>query len=1234
MKRESGIMEQPRRGIKIPGHVISSLMLVIIWLWATQCISAYEGHLPLNGAFERQTPSGTPLNWSLNTIPTGDDSRTLAKLSTVSYKGEMSLKITSTGNGTSMAIHESEIGFPVLRMLHLGTAEYHYKVLSSELAGKNLEFRLELLDGEGNLVHQVIHSPPAEHVGDGQWHRDTFNVDILQSRRAKFIRISFSVNGEGEIGPGSWLIDEVQVYDRPASILMEKATLQKGVFSPSQTIRVQLVVENQGGAFYYDLHSKMEVPEDLTVLGSPEKSINVVEPGVDYTINWSLSASQEGIYQVEINSWSPLNESLHDPMILVISSADFSHPVTRPPEARCTISESEIALENEHLRIVFPRTEGGMPLFAIQSWNGSWFTMGVATPIGHALNLPSAGLRELILLTPSQFKSGNETDGTWLTLSGSTKDSEGVNWDFDYYFHLNSSGTQVEMELRVVPSSNRTLLRLSGPRLLAGETSFGGRRNQGLFPGIEYLLPNERSSGTDFVDPPDNMRIVPHPLKITAPLMVIENEGNAVGMFWDPLQAWDGENSLPCAKYISPNWVNKQDNHLMSIFAPSIPRWVNENEDQAENPYDFDDPIILEMSIFARSNTSVIDTYQWWLEQHGTPEPPQKPRSWQETFDLCTTCYNDICWVSEDKAWKHTHLDDPKWIFWDPMVANALWHHSAYTDNATLRSQIRDQVNEALEARKWRNSDEDLALHIGGLERALNSKYGWVASLADSQNPDGSWPYTGKGSLGETGDTSSGWVASKARSLLKFGRITGDQEAIRTGFKALDYLDSELRPEGAQTWELQLHVPDILASSYILECYLEAYEISGKPKYLEKARYWALTGLPFVYMWNPTERPIMRYGSIPVFGATAYTHPWFGIIVQWNGLDYAYNLYRLSQYDDSLPWHRIAEGITVCGMQMQRYPGGPHDEMLGMYPDAFSAVLGTDPYYFDINPRFISLCAFALSGRDETTRTRIIEVDGRTVHFNTVGNLTQVGQEENGFHFKVQYPQGDVSYSLVSCISKPSKVTLNHQTLPPATELSKVEQGWRYLPEGVLLLKINHTREDLIDIQGSRAITHLRFSSNSTWEFPASNQGWGEPNMLEPLSVSEGKIQARSTGNDPFILGPSIRLRASHDCTARINMSISRGERAQLFWTRSDSKMYSESKSISFDIVADGNFHEYILDLGENQEWSGVIRGLRLDPTDSTGAEISIDSIRIPEPCLIPAILTLLSLLIRGCYRG
>ena len=60
--------------------------------------------------------------------------------------------------------------------------------------------------------------------------------------------------------------------------------------------------------------------------------------------------------------------------------------------------------------------------------------------------------------------------------------------------------------------------------------------------------------------------------------------------------------------------------------------------------------------------------------------------------------------------------------------------------------------------------------------------------------------------------------------------------------KSLKLLDKQTElyadtvPRGAQTWEVPLHTPDILASAHMVKAYTLGYIISGREEYLEQAR--------------------------------------------------------------------------------------------------------------------------------------------------------------------------------------------------------------------------------------------------------------------------------------------------------------------------------------------------------------------------------------------------------------
>ena len=289
---------------------------------------------------------------------------------------------------------------------------------------------------------------------------------------------------------------------------------------------------------------------------------------------------------------------------------------------------------------------------------------------------------------------------------------------------------------------------------------------------------------------------------------------------------------------------------------------------------------------------------------------------------------------------------------------------------------------------------------------------------------------------------------------------------------------------------------------------------------------------------------------------------------------------------------------------------------------------GDDAYYFDINPRFISLCVFGVMGLDETAQTEILDVSGQRIHVSGVGRIGNASFAKEALSFESAYVEGDTSYIIASGVSMPSGIRVGGRVLAEAGDLSKVGEGWTYRSEGMVVIKLIHSSSDLVQVVGTSPRPNQRFSSEPVWEFDGQDtQGWTMANMLGPEAVSNGTLRTDSTGADPYMHGPSMRVEASTDAVAELRMRVTAGSQAQVFWVSKESPGYSESKSMVFEIIPDGEFHTYPVPLGQSPEWSGIIRQLRLDPTNSGGAVIEIDYFRVTElstPILFGSILAAL----------
>jgi hypothetical protein len=348
-----------------------------------------------------------------------------------------------------------------------------------------------------------------------------------------------------------------------------------------------------------------------------------------------------------------------------------------------------------------------------------------------------------------------------------------------------------------------------------------------------------------------------------------------------------------------------------------------------------------------------------------------------------------------------------------------------------------------------------------------------VAGLRD----DGSFPFEPSSPrhrlFGKPGDTSSGATAGPLWAIWQDALATGEPRTIAAGLKGLEYLDKCMRPEGAQVWELDLHVPDVLAAAHAIRCYVAAYRITGRDLFREKAVLWAYRGLPFIYLWNPPDRPIMRYGSIPVFGATWYSGGWYGRIVQWNGLEYADALLDLSSIDKSCDWPRIVEGILISAIQQQRpiehdtyklKDAIPNCGHAGMYPDAYCPITGTDAYPWCLSGDRIASLTYRILGEDPSLHAEVVRAADtpQRVHINTVAQVKTSAFQRNELTFEVGYPKGNAHGMVIANCPPVASVAAEPRKLLPVDDLPASKEGFVYDAEAKLLfLKLDQTAPTL-----------------------------------------------------------------------------------------------------------------------------------------------------------------------------
>jgi hypothetical protein len=270
----------------------------------------------------------------------------------------------------------------------------------------------------------------------------------------------------------------------------------------------------------------------------------------------------------------------------------------------------------------------------------------------------------------------------------------------------------------------------------------------------------------------------------------------------------------------------------------------------------------------------------------------------------------------------------------------------------------------------------------------------------------------------------NGFAGRDVVRILEGAVLSADKELINRALELLDKqtaLYADTVPRGAQTWEVPLHTPDILASAHMVKAYALGYIISGKEQYLEQARYWAWTGVPFVYLYPPTSGRVGSYATIAVLGATNWQAPvWIGLPVQWCGLDYCSALHLLSGCDPEGPWERIAKGITVAGLQMS-WPLTDRGRQ-GLLPDSFrlKEQIGEGPA---INPGTVQAHIAELYGKGKIYDVKRVDERGWFIHAPCA--ISDVRQQGDSVTFAVDGWGDKPYYVLVSGVQKePSVVAI------------------------------------------------------------------------------------------------------------------------------------------------------------------------------------------------------------------
>ena len=986
-------------------------------------------------------------------------------------------------------------------------------------------------------------------------------------------------------------------------------------------VMLECVLENPGTASLVNPIAVFLLPS-----GPVRRSVERLHPGETLSLSTYLSCDRQ-VSELRIGARLGADnidaEQTVETTLLVGPTGQFAGS---SGGLNAAATEHYAVLENEHVRLMFPRTEFGFgpaELLVLQG-NESPVTVAWLPRLGRVVfEGPDGSRREHVVLTdrPPKVQIG---DRARLEFAWSTRDGQEPGCGVRVRFSLTEDEKSISAEYELNCSKPCKLLAFDGPMLYAVD------RDEAVLPGLEWLVDDEVSSSTlDIAQGhPDQVRYVVHPNMVTIPAVGIHGKRGTVGLLWDIHQKWDGQRDRPSLVFASPDRFENQRSHLVGLFLPSVPGFVEVNQREAVAPYPLEPhkPLRLTARIFADAGANdALAAVDEWIRLHGFPEPAPLPHgSYDGEIEFSMQAYLDSLWVPETKDWWTTKGGGTMSNQGRPpgFVADLLL--------GTIHSPS-DEVRRACMVRA-----EEVLATIGGDARVDAQRFrgradlsmanpAVAASLLAGREEDGTWrfdadqrhttgPFVDKDyhELGSDNAVELGTCARKAYEVLNYARIAGDPTAYEAMRKTLVLMESFRVPRAAQIWEVPVHTPDVLAAADAVDAYVEAYRFSQEERWLRNALTWARRGLPFIYLWNDSEKPFLVGASIPVFGATWYQGSWFGRPVQWNGLRYANALLKLDEYDQSYPWRKIAEGIIRSAIHQQDLDG----ENVALWPDNISALdCQKCPWVF--SPRQIIRNVLKLTGRDEDPATVILGQGERRLHVSATAKISEAAWGEKKLAFRLAYPPGEQGVVLVSNIARPKQVLLDGRLISSREAIESGPQpGWRYdEANAYLAIRVVHDGQSSIEIPGAefRSVCRLPLPVDEiAFEFDESTDGWTAAHHVTSLGIDDGSLAGKITGPDPYLVRLLVRVAGDRCPVIRLRMRVTAGHGGQLFWTTESSPGFSEDKTIRFAIQPDGRFHEYRLEPSRHAAWAGqTITALRIDPGNAaTSGEMAIDYIR------------------------
>jgi hypothetical protein len=622
-----------------------------------------------------------------------------------------------------------------------------------------------------------------------------------------------------------------------------------------------------------------------------------------------------------------------------------------PCYREATYGGETVTLENQHLRLEIHKRVTG--------WG--WGELFVPGPSGkpekffavleHLAEADIVGYAHPLRLEASDYKLDRTDEGQTLTFEVELQQVEPPGQVFGGESALKGTVTlilpddeaMIYYKLEAIPQFLMYLRSLRGIWLRVGANSFGIARHDAIFPGIDWVILDEWSSGTDWFEHPEALRVAPHPHKVAIPVMAISCDGVGIGLSWTPDQpALSSKTRIRCPQpvFATPNFVDRRSHHLLGLMLPSA-RWgLKENELKADPPIKVPrgTRLTLDAQLSVVNGTS-LDVIMDWVKRNGMPDPGPPRYEWNDAMERIAKAYNSNLWI-EGKGWgfrgqgaPHVPESVSHYIEHgtDPEMVSGLSEKAAW-----CQKQERPLIKPDVAHLRFGRYDDEHMLQVGN-------------ELLKIQTPEGDFPFDPDGRhktnllewaalwrpLGLPGDSALDLCATAAGALILAGQKLGEQKFLDAARKTLEFAMKFERPEGGDWWETPLYSPNLLAAGDAAIAYCLGHNQFGDQRYLERARHWIRCVIPFTHLWEPMD-VTMLYNTKPCLNSTSwFLSDWTAKHVQWEiltvfsmsdklGIDWA-------EVDPEVDWRTYQKGVTTAVLRWMI----DHDDTEWMFRSEF-----------------------------------------------------------------------------------------------------------------------------------------------------------------------------------------------------------------------------------------------------------------------------------------------------------